>query len=58
MTLTTVQEQPSTNSTIANNHNDGLAGSGIGGIADYGTISMVNTIFTGTMMEIALLAAR
>ena len=47
MTLTAVASATFINSTIANNHKDAVAGSAIGGIADYGTISMLNTIIYG-----------
>ena len=47
MTITAVASATFINSTITNNHQDAVAGSGIGGIADYGTFSMVNTIIYG-----------
>ena len=47
MTITAVASANFINSTITNNHKDAVAGSAVGGIADYGTISMVNTIIYG-----------
>jgi hypothetical protein len=47
MTVTAPATAIFLNSTIANNHKDAVAGSAIGGIADYGTINMVNTILYG-----------
>jgi parallel beta-helix repeat protein len=47
MTITAVASATFSNSTITNNHKNAAAGSAIGGIADYGTISMVNTIMYG-----------
>jgi len=47
MTITAVASATFINSTITNNHKDAVAGSAVGGIADYGTFSMVNTIIYG-----------
>jgi len=58
MTLTAVASATFINGTIANNHKDAVAGSSVGGIADYGTISMVTQSSTGTMAQIAVSAAR
>jgi parallel beta-helix repeat protein len=47
MTVTAIALVAIEDSTIANNHKDAVAGSAIGGIADYGTVNMESSILYG-----------